>query len=322
MNNEINFRRDIEYDDENRFGFIYKGIPTNDDIDYDKLNDLLDRFIERKEFHRDMIRSISYLRTIFKDFKEELLIVDYTGIDYTESVRYWNGNLYFYYYENENSLKASYVPVIGLEVSFEEKNNNSIIDYPNIDNTNEQFSKLTQQISRLKNPKNINLDMNSAAIIEIYKLFYNENPDFSAPNINIKIQTMMSILANFGITLDDDYSFSLRGYKMPTSIYLEQTVKNLFPLGEISDTNNLINISNEAKKTIEIVGESIRNLISNSDNKDETLITISKIIYASRYNLSYNSNIQEISEFTNRSEDEVKSSIKLVKHIKSELEKK
>ncbi len=43
--------------------------------------------------------------------------------------------------------------------------------------------------------------MNPKVLIEIYKLFYNENPDFSLSNTSIKVQTMMSILAQFGITL-------------------------------------------------------------------------------------------------------------------------
>ena len=56
-------------------------------------------------------------------------------------------------------------------------------------------------------------------------------------------------------------------------------------------------------------------------NKDEALITISKIIHAGRYNLSINSNIEKLSKFTNRTKNEIESSIRLVKRIEEKLNK-
>ncbi|MDD6224234.1 MAG: hypothetical protein PUB18_04450, partial [bacterium] len=93
----------------------------------------------------------------------------------------------------------------GLNISFSDFENASIIDYQNSKNINEQFVKLMKHIYLLKSAKAANLDMDSKALIEIYKLFYNENPDFSLSNINVRIQTMMSILAQFGISLGDNY---------------------------------------------------------------------------------------------------------------------
>ena len=54
---------------------------------------------------------------------------------------------------------------------------------------------------------------------------------------------------------------------------------------------------------------------------NETLITISKVIHASRYNLSSDANVSEIAEFTNRSVDEVEASRQLVKCIEHKINK-
>ena len=54
---------------------------------------------------------------------------------------------------------------------------------------------------------------------------------------------------------------------------------------------------------------------------NEALITISKVIHASGYNLSSDANVSEIAEFTNRSVDEVEASRQLVKRIEHKINK-
>lgn len=167
------------------------------------------------------------------------------------------------------------------------------------------------------------LDINDKELIEIYKLFYNENPDFSSKGINIKVQAMMSILAEFGISLDDDYGFiPWEKEKIPISLKLEQRINKLYPLGEISSTENSVKLANEPKKIIKIVGECIREAIMNEENQNDALITISKVIHAEKYCLSSNSYIKELSKFTVRNTDEVESSIKLLKRIENRINKK
>ena len=179
-----------------------------------------------------------------------------------------------------------------------------------------------KQIYYLKNAKPIVLDTDDKALIEIYKLFYNENPDFSSKGINIKIQTMMSILAEFGISLEDDYGFSLCGkVKMPVSLNLEQRVNKLYPLGKVSSFEDGVKLAEEPKKIIKIVGETIKEAIKNEQNQNEVLITISKVIHAGRYCISSNSDVKKLSEFIESSTDKVESSIKLVKRIETRIDK-
>lgn len=223
--------------------------------------------------------------------------------------------------ESENLLNAEFIPEKGLSISFTDYEN-SIIDYPNYKTINNQFSELTEHIHLLKSAKTVNLDMDSKALIEIYKLFYNENPDFSHSNINVRIQTMMSILVQFGISLGDNYlPCLLEKRKMPMSVNLMLLVEKLFPLGEITDINDPVKLADEPKKIIKIVGESVREVISDGYNKDEVLITISKVIHAERYSLPSNCNIEELCEFTNRTKNEVESSIKLVRRIDNKIYK-
>lgn len=75
------------------------------------------------------------------------------------------------------------------------------------------------------------------------------------------------------------------------------------------------------KKTIKVVGECVRGAISNAKSQNEALITISKVIHAGRYCLASDSDIEKLSEFTERNIDEVMSSIKLVKCIKNKINK-
>ena len=151
---------------------------------------------------------------------------------------------------------------------------------------------------------------------------YKENPDFSSKDINVKVQTMMSILAEFGITLDCDYSFDLMGKKkMPVSLKLEEMVQKMYPLGLVSEVKDNIKIAEEPRKIIGFVGDSIGDTISLEDDINEALITISKVIHASRYNLSSKADIREIAEFTNRSVDEVETSVQLVKRIEHKINK-
>ena len=132
----------------------------------------------------------------------------------------------------------------------------------------------------------------------------------------------MSILAEFGISLGDDYAFSLWGkVKMPVSLNLEQRVNKLYPLGEVDSVEDSVKLASEPKKIIKIVGECIRETILNEQNQTEALIIISKVIHAGRYCISSNSDVKKISEFTKCTTDAVETSVSLVKRIKTKIDR-
>lgn len=304
----------------------YNGIPNNN-ADLDKIDALLEDFINNHR-HNYMIENVSIVRTILKDCEEKLLVIFYQDEKGSELVKYNNSNLILYERNKceENSehfdrYKIKYESPYGIKLDYN-NHETDMVDYPGIELVSKEITEIIGQIYYLKNAKAIVLDIDDKAIIEIYKLFYNENPDFSSKDINIKIQTMMSILAEFGIYLGDDYGFSLwKKAKMPISFNLEQRINKLYPLGEVRSLEDSVKLAEDPKKIIKIVGETIRETISNEQNQSEALITISKVIHAERYCLSFGSDVKKLSDFTDRTTDEVESSIKLVKRIEIRIDK-
>lgn len=304
----------------------YKGIPSAN-TDLNKIDALLEDFINNHK-HNYMIENVSIVRTILKDCEEKLLVIFYQDEKGSELVKYDNSNLFLYEKiqrkgnsEHFDRYKIKYELPYGIKLDYN-NHETDMTDYSGTELVPKKITEIMKQIYYLKNAKAVVLDTDAKALIEIYKLFYNENPDFSSKDINIKIQTMMSILAEFGISLGDDYGFSLLGkVKMPVSLNLEQRVNKLYPLGEVRNLEDSVKLAEETKKIIRIVGETIKETISNEQNQNEALITISKVIHAERYCLSSNSDVKILSEFTERTTDEVESSIKLVKRIETRIDK-
>lgn len=303
------------------FEFRYEGTPKSDNIDKNKVQELITRFMNK--YHGDMVTNVKFLRTILRDYDERLLVISYQNGEVKETIKFDNSHISLFEKKDKNSKFAEnfivkFTPSDNISFMFTDANNN-VIDYSNIKNISDSITKVLQEMYYLSHAKPIELDQDSKIIVEVYKLFYNENPDFSNKNINIKIQTMLSILAEFYISVGD-YGFSLSGKRnIPMSMDLSNLVYELFPLGEIKEIDNPIKLREDAKKTISIVGEGIRNSIDSTDNQEEALINISKVIHASRYNLSSTASIKDIAKYTDCSRDEVESSVKLVKRINTRI---
>ena len=307
-------------------GIRYNGI-LNDNANLGKINALLEDFINNHR-HNYMTENVSIVRTIFKDCEEKLLVIFYQDETGSELVKYDNSNLSLYEKSKreENSehfdrYKIKYESPYDIKLDYNNKETD-MSNYLGIELVSKEINEIIKQIYYLKNAKAVVLDTDDKALIEIYKLFYNEKPDFSSRDINIKIQTMMSILAEFGISLGDDYAFSLCGkVKMPVSLNLEQRVNKLYPLGEVDSVEDSVKLASEPKKIIKIVGECIRETILNEQNQTEALIIISKVIHAGRYCISSNSDVKKISEFTKCTTDSVETSVSLVKRIKTKIDR-
>ena len=307
-------------------GIRYNGI-LNDNANLDKINALLEDFINNHR-HNYMTENVSIVRTIFKDCEEKLLVIFYQDETGSELVKYDNSNLSLYEKSKreENSehfdrYKIKYESPYDIKLDYNNKETD-MSNYLGIELVSKEINEIIKQIYYLKNAKAVVLDTDDKSLIEIYKLFYNEKPDFSSRDINIKIQTMMSILAEFGISLGDDYAFSLWGkVKMPVSLNLEQRVNKLYPLGEVDSVEDSVKLASEPKKIIKIVGECIRETILNEQNQTEALIIISKVIHAGRYCISSNSDVKKLSEFTKCTTDAVETSVSLVKRIKTKIDR-
>lgn len=294
----------------------YEGIPLKQDIDEDEVKRMIRNFVDNHK-HDNMIENVTILRTILREYQEISLDVIVSCDDEKEKVFYLNlYNLHWFNFtKNSQKYKIKYDNIMGLELNYHN-------EVDNLKKYTDDLSDIMKYISDLSNVGPIIINDNDKALIEIYKLFYKENPDFSSEDINVKVQTMMSILSEFGITLDCDYAFYLMGKKkMPMSLKLKEMVKKMYPFGVVNEVKDNIKLADESRKIIEIVGDSIMDVIHDEDDMNEALITISKVIHASRYNLSSKANVREIAEFTNRSVDDVEASVQLVKRIEHKINK-
>ena len=297
----------------------YEGIPLKEDINEKEVRRMVRDFIDNHKYD-NMLENVIILRTILRDYNELLLEVNFSKKDDSEMVSYKNifGSRltnWFAFIKDSLNCKIKYDSILGLKLNY-------FNEFGNIRKYTDDLSAIMKYIYDLSNASSIVINDNDKELIEIYKLFYKENPDFSSKDINVRVQTMISILAEFGITLDFDYSFDLMGKKkMPVSLKLEEMVQKMYPFGVVSEVKDGVRLAEEPRKIIEVVGDNIREAIDGEDDMDEALITISKVIHAGRYNLLSDANVSEIAEFTNRSVDDVESSMKLVKRIERKINK-
>lgn len=319
--NKVKFNESIHSKNGYTFEFKYEGNQKNDVVDTNKVHKLITKFMNQIKNHEDMITNVRFLRTILKEYDEQLLILNYQNSKVEETIKFDNCHMSLFEKTEKISLNnfnenfsVKYTSSNNISFTFTDSNNN-IIDYSNVSDISNKITEVLKEIETLNCIEPIELDQNAKTIVEMYKLFYNENPDFSDENINLKIQTMLSILSKFLISVDD-YSFSFSSKrKFPVSISLSNLIFELFPLGEIMQINEPIKIREDVKKKIIIIGEEIKNTIKSTSNQKEALTIISKIMHATSYNLPSTASIEEIAKYTNCSNSEVESCIKLVKKI-------
>lgn len=293
---------------------VFVGMP-HANANLDKIDALLEDFINNHR-HDFMIENVSIVRTILKDCDEKELSIFYQDENGLEFVEYDNSSLLFYEKTKEegNRYRIKYEAQYGINLDYIKTD---IDDYSSVELMSKEITEIIKQIYYLKNVKGIALDIDDKALIEMYKLFYNENPDFTNKDINIKIQTMVSILLGFNIALEGDYAFRVyKDKKMPLSLDLQQKINRLYPLGETVSILDNVRFAKEPKQIIKVVGEAIREAISSEPNQNEALINLSRVFYFGRYQLFSSSNVNTL---TCQATNENESSIKLLRRIKTEI---
>lgn len=318
---KISIKKTKKYNNGSVFEFRYEGIPFPI-FEQEKVEKLLDEYLNNEEQSFDMAKKVSYIRTILETTKEELLVVEYKDSKNSEIVKYDNNVLFLYESkkyndDNLNYIKTEYTPGRGLNVSFSDFGDTNILDCSETKNVKDYFNELIDNIELLKKAKRVCIDNDSLELIAIYKLFYNENPDFSKKETNIKTQAMMSILAQFGIKIWES-EFEIID-DMPQSPKLLQIVNKLSSLGEISVVDHPVKFYPDRERKIKIVMETIRESINDKNNLYNTLIAISKTVYAGNYNMSSMYNIEKIIdscdlELTYKEAESSADLIKIIKH--------
>lgn len=318
MLKEVEFNKEYEKGN-SKLCFNFKGKKLSKGVNYKKVSELLDTCFGRLDNYDNMVKNVTWIRTILKDYDETLLeVLNIEGIP-TEDYK----NL-FVGYENKN------LETFGLDKTVNNNGDNEIfyVYYTEKDNKLKKSSlndnrvqknlerKAIKLLNDLKVAQGKTLDDDGKMLYEIYKLFYKENPDFSSKDINVKVQVMLSILSSYNVTLNAAYGF--RKYSVsefPYSLYLDVMLKNLNPFGLVETVDNPVILSEEVKNTVKAVGEVVRECICDKDKEVDTLIRISSIFYASKYKLSPLVNAEAISNYVNCSSKEVEDILKKVRKI-------
>ena len=280
------FRERRANNDGSYFLLLYDGEPV--DINEDERGEIdrrLRMFMDNKEAHADMIKNVSFIRTIFIDYDEKYIYMKYHDKEKDEFVEYRDKELTVYEckYQDLGKKKGK-----SSQKAYKQKADISI---------------------KLKDIGPIGVGLDEYKLIDCFNYFYNTHPNFSNKQTFILFQCMMQILKKFDIEIIElnDFIYDSE-LGINTSFELEQKVSNLFPYGmiktvgkgEISDLEN----------KIRIIGNTINDSIEGI-HRFQGLLNVTKLLCPSIKEEDAINNIKEMNEnFHN---------LELVKKINSEL---
>lgn len=259
------FRERVAYNDGSYFLLIYNGTPNDiDDDEYGEIRRKIRLFLENRDVHGDMVKNVSFIRTIFIDYDEEYLYAKYHNKEKDEYVEYKNKQLTLYdciSKENDVSKKKG-------------KNNKS------------NFRQKSETQTLLKNIGPIGIGPLEYKLIDIYNYFFHTHPTFGNKQISTIYQCMILILKKFNVNVVDfnDYVYDEK-LGIQVSPTLEDRISNLFPYGTIRSTGNDKELTDEEKEKISIIGNKIINAIYGVD-RIQALIRMTKMLYANENELS------------------------------------
>lgn len=295
--------------------FVYEGKEKKDNINYDNIDKLLNNVFDNRK-GKSIIDIVLKVRTILKDFDEEFLRVDiYDNIFDSNYAIYKNRILEDYGNSLSNNKinitynkKRGFLYNINYEKMLEKRFNQ------------EEIKLLDEELDTIDYLNNVNInglkmDRDDKILYELYKEFYQEIPDYSEPDINIKFQAMMFLLEKYGINIEDINFEIYYKDKFPRSRSLEIRLYDLSCLGKVESVEDPIILSKYAIKKAHIVGASINEYINKTDNPIETLKHLCTVDYVNVYNLGSNATPKRIAKYVDFVEEEVKKHHQLIKKI-------
>lgn len=242
------FRERVSYLDGSSFIFMYDGIPIDlSDDEQTEIARKVRKFMENKEIHSDVIKNVSFIRTIFIDYDEQYLYIKYHDRTKDEYVEYKNKQLTLY------NCKE-------LETNNKKKNRTS------------SNSTRNETLNALKSIGPVGIGEDEYRLIDCFNYFYNMHPNFSNRQINIYFQCMVNILKEYGMELisNDDYILDPElGINVSPS--LSKKITDLFPYGIIKRINNDNYLQEEEIEKIKEIGNNLSDTIHGVDKVKELL---------------------------------------------------
>ena len=324
---QVSINGSFEYEDHYQMEFKYFG--TYEQGASNKTKEELEQTIKnvfsKKETepfsylktHSSILETTTYLKTILRDLKEIRLDI-YVGKkqEVSHSVQYVNGVLNIFQYHKLKSLtnlteiEMEYSPKKGTKFSFSSgagTDSNSIFR----NEINEEFHYETFVLSKLQNMTPQKLNNKQKELYEIYRLFFNETPDFSDKITQKKAEDMIICLKLFEIDINMDAKIFLGCYP--------NFIETLSHFGKISESLSCENLTQKIKKEIQTIGEEIRNYTNTTIIPSEILEDIVKL---ERARISSNLSLEVLNSLPTRGKTlqrTLDEHSKLVKQIKNKL---
>ena len=311
QNNNFLFEKEF-YCGKNTYYIVFKGMERGRKIDYSAICNRIDYDMKQIDLCDSLHKKIYFIRSIFKDYDENYLNVTVTNNQSISNVIYINKELEMYELNQKKSNQYGAFHVVYDDLKGIQLNGDLMKD---IRHSVSLTSLFMREIYHLQHAMPIILDRDSKLLCEIYQLFYQESIQFHDPDIRVKIQFMMFLLSEFGISLGDKYSFLMYSKGFPCSLELSYLINRLKPYQVIEHVEDPIEIANEAKQTIQIIGEVILEYIKDKKCVSSALVHISSVLYARNYQLDFGASVDDISKHLHYSCDDVDKGIQLVKKI-------
>lgn len=290
----------------------------------------IDNVFNNNKFNLSLEEIIYYVRTLLKDLDDEYLLKIKLVTDNEDTyIEFLNKQLHYFEktiqndkdkklfikYKSNGEIKIDY-PKGFLKLNFEEQNK-----------LYELISKELKRLTNLTNIKSLELSRNDKVLIQVYKLFYGENPDFSSKNIEEKIQYMAYILSEYGLNLPstniNDICFTIYN-KYPTSLYIKNWIRNLVPFADNIEYDNKIVLNKNHETIIRMIGNEIKNYLNQfeDDIKIQTFADFCKTFYTKRHWSSEYSTVEKNpkNECIICSEETTENHLKLMKKIDKKYE--
>lgn len=313
-----------QIENEEQVEIKYFGV-VEDDVDLAALDEKVDRFLAKYP-SCDLVRLVGSLRTILSTCDERELSVKTKNAIRSKSVKYRNGSLASFKKEDVKNIngitlntKTKYNAERGLSFDFTDKVNIDSIKGNVLSSVEKDVSSTMYYIEALRNVEPVTLNKTDCTIIEMYKRFYDELPDFSAKDIDLKIQSMIYILSEYRFVIDGGYSFTFeKNFDMPYSQKLSNDIARLYPLGVV-DNDSKVKLNKNALIIIDVVRSELYKCSNYSSEIQDVLPRVNRIIYTKKHKNTNNSNHYEIANYANTSLQEVKNTSILMKKIGSRI---
>ena len=272
------FNRICKYSDKQAFAFTFEGIPRSDNIDKQKLQKLLRKFMYPSRYHNDIKEDVGFIRRIFEDYDETSLSLVYVNPLIKKTIRFKNSAFSSFECSSDISNHYDFKYVVDdttnkINVMFTTPEREN--DWTNVTNVGATISGILRDMAQFDHIETVEFPELAEVLTEVYRLFYNENPDFSDKNILIKMRTMKNVLWFYNVQFLGEKTYLLS--------MIESTLPKLFPFGEVKKSFDSVEFDEATKAKISLIGNEIREAISDMKKPIDGLSQVYDLICSARF---------------------------------------